>query len=518
MNLAFLKKVRVIVSLIFFLFSGFLFIDAAHQFQTLLAAPVLYMQFVPSLLKFISVVAISSAGFIFVLILTSLFGRVYCSFICPLGVLQDIITYLSKITRKIFKLKRQKYRFAKPYNFFRYSLLGITAASILSGSAVILNLLDPYSMFGKIFQVFFRHFAVQFHDTMSWIFESFGLFILYPIDLKPYNYALLGFVIFMSLLIISFSIRYGRLYCNTLCPVGSLLGLISKYSIFKIKFDEESCTNCGLCQRVCKSECIDYENRYIDESRCVGCFNCFESCPENGFKYKFSLLKSETKTDLNKRTFIFRTTLASTAMAISSCQKMTGHDSNKYYQRPKSATPPGSISLQNYTSKCTACQLCVAVCPTQVLQPSLTEFGLTGIFQPAMDYPFSFCNYECTSCTDVCPTGAIRKLNVEQKKLTQIGTAKLIKDLCVVFVNKKDCGACSEQCPTKAVFMIPYEKNLSAPEINNEICVGCGACEHACPTKPIKAIYVKANEFHKPSKKPKSKKLEQPIPQEDFPF
>jgi ferredoxin len=143
-----------------------------------------------------------------------------------------------------------------------------------------------------------------------------------------------------------------------------------------------------------------------------------------------------------------------------------------------------------------------------------------------MDYSTSYCNYECTICTEVCPTGAILPLRPEEKKLIQLGKSKFIKENCVVFTENTACGACSEHCPTKAVKMIPYVpennpslKNLHLPEVHEEYCTGCGACEHACPTKPYKSIYVEGNPVHLAAKKPPKEKLEEKIDyQEDFPF
>ena len=140
-------------------------------------------------------------------------------------------------------------------------------------------------------------------------------------------------------------------------------------------------------------------------------------------------------------------------------------------------TPPGSRSRDRFTNLCTACHLCVSVCPPQVLSPSLFEYGLAGIMQPKMNYRANYCNYECVLCSQVCPTGAILPLEVAAKKEIQLGKANFIKDDCIVVAKKKDCGACSEHCPTKAVKMVPYEEKLVIPELNNEICVGCGACE-----------------------------------------
>ncbi len=188
--------------------------------------------------------------------------------------------------------------------------------------------------------------------------------------------------------------------------------------------------------------------------------------------------------------------------------------------RNSAVSPPGSISIENFTDNCTACHLCVSSCPTQVLQPSFLEYGILGIMQPRMDYIAGYCNYDCTICTEVCPSGAIQNRSSESKKLIQLGKAKFIKENCVVYTQKTDCGACAEHCPTKAVRMeLDIEVNKKAPHIDEEICVGCGACEYACPTKPYKAIYVEGNPVHQIAKKPKEEKLEEVIDlKEEFPF
>ena len=187
-------------------------------------------------------------------------------------------------------------------------------------------------------------------------------------------------------------------------------------------------------------------------------------------------------------------------------------------QKKHPVTPPGSVSFEHFTKLCTACHLCVSACPTQVLQASFLEYGLGGIMQPRMDYHKEYCNFECTACGEVCPTGAILPLNVEKKKITQIGKVIFIKENCIVETDGTDCGACSEHCPTKAVTMKPH-KGLFLPEVNTEICIGCGACEFACPVEPYKAIYVEGNPVHKTAQKPVSKKIDANFDdEEDFPF
>ena len=186
-------------------------------------------------------------------------------------------------------------------------------------------------------------------------------------------------------------------------------------------------------------------------------------------------------------------------------------------------SPPGSVSVSHFTSTCTACHLCVSACPSRVLAPSFLQYGLSGMMQPRMDYHAGHCNYDCTVCLDVCPSGAILPLTREKKKLTQLGVAKFIKENCVVYTDNTNCGACSEHCPTKAVNMVPYlntaNKRLVIPKVNPDICIGCGGCEYACPTKPYKAIYVNGNRVHKPAEKPVEKKMDKKVDyKEDFPF
>jgi ferredoxin len=181
------------------------------------------------------------------------------------------------------------------------------------------------------------------------------------------------------------------------------------------------------------------------------------------------------------------------------------------------AMPPGSRNREHFMGACTACHLCVSACPSGVLKPSLFEYGFWGMLQPFMDFGASFCNHECTRCTEICPNGAILPLTVEQKRITQIGVVRFERENCVVVTEGTACGACSEHCPTKAVTMVPYEGELTLPETLPDICIGCGACEHACPVTPFKAIVVDGLLEHKEAQKPKEEELKEK-PLEDFPF
>lgn len=517
----FLKRLRVVVSLIFLSLIFFLFIDFANSFSPAFVSGILFFQFVPSFIKFINLSGMMAGGFIIVIILTFLFGRVYCSSFCPVGTLQDVIIFLEGKLRK-----RKIFRFLKPLNLLRYSFLIVTIGFLVAGSFLMINFLDPYSLFGKMVSDLVRPVYYGINNLIVAGLEQIEVYSMYPVKLKSFHWISFGFSLSMLVLVVRLTLKKGRLYCNTVCPVGTFLGLISKISLFRIRMDEFACTQCGKCSARCKAGCIDSKSMEVDFSRCIGCFNCLTVCPENGvnFKRSWSLnRKSETtKTvDNNPRREFFARTGSALAGMISIpyiLQSQNLKAGMKPVVKEFPVTPPGSLSIERFHKNCTACHLCISSCPTRVLQPSLTEYGWDGLFQPFMDYKASFCNYECTVCGEICPTGAILQLETEQKKRTQLGKAKFIKENCVVYTNETACGACSEHCPTKAVDMVFYKGKLTIPEVTDKICIGCGACEHSCPTNP-KSIYVDGNPVHLLADKPKEKKAEtKSKPSEDFPF
>ncbi len=520
MKLSNLKKIRITVSIVLFLLISALFLDFNNSLSPAYTNYFTFLQFIPSLIKFVRLAGISAIGFILVLILTALFGRVYCSSICPLGTLQDIFSYISK------KLHKKKYyHLLKPANLLRYSFLSLSIIFFLSGSLFVINLLDPYSNFGRIYTQLFKPLLLSGYNFAAITLEKVNLYWINPVEMRGTNYIIIFLPAAFLILVFILSFFSGRLFCNTVCPVGSLLGLLSKISLFKIKIDEKNCIGCNLCERACKSGCIDKKKKTVDFSRCVSCYNCFKVCPSEGISYRLSFNKRETEKaesiDSAKRQFLISVAvfLAGSTKLVSAQSKIISKKLSKIpIFRKNPVTPPGSISLKHFTSNCTACHLCISSCPALVLQPAFLEYGILGILQPRMDYTTSYCNFDCVICGEVCPNGAILPVKLEKKKLTQLGQAKFIKDNCIVYTEKTDCGACSEHCPTKAVIMVPFE-GIRAPEVHDEYCIGCGACEYACPVRPYKAIYVEANSVHQTAKKKEEEKIEKKVNyKEDFPF
>ncbi|MDD2604042.1 MAG: 4Fe-4S dicluster domain-containing protein [Desulfobacteraceae bacterium] len=516
-----LKRIRIGVSAFFLALMAALFLDFRNAFPPEAVQGLLYLQFVPSLLKFIHAAALGAAGFILVLILTALFGRVYCSFVCPLGMLQDVIGAVGGRKRK------PRFRPTPPHHLLRLAVLGLTILGLLAGSGLLLNLLDPFSGFGRIFSDLLRPLVIMANNLAAMVLEPLGVHGLYQVRwavIAPVSVA----VTLATLIPVAWlAAKHGRLYCNTICPIGTLLGLISRMAIFQIRIDSAACQGCGRCERVCKAGCIDMANGVVDNSRCIGCYNCLAVCPGEGLRFDRRWKRQNAAPPKpGRRGFILNTTVGLLGI-VGLGRQVPPVIQSRPTTIPERVTspvsPPGSGSVARFTATCTACHLCVSACPSRVLVPSMFEYGASGLMQPRMNFHAGHCNYECTVCLNVCPSGAIRPLDGEEKKLTQLGVAKFIRENCVVYTDNTNCGACSEHCPTKAVHMVPYlntpEKRLVIPEVDPDICVGCGGCEYACPTKPYKAIYVDGNPVHQRARKPEVKVLDETVDyREDFPF
>lgn len=519
-----LKGLRVLLAILFFVPILLFFIDfldlLPHEVHSLL-----YLQLMPSILG-------GLAGLVvFQFLLAFVFGRIYCSTICPAGVLQDIFNRLFCIGKKKKKGSR-RFSYRKPMNVLRYGLMAATFLATLFGVSELCLLLDPYSNFGRIASSLFRPMFIFGNNLLADVLNAMDNYSVFHVTLSTVTTS--GLIAGISALLVFFfmTVFRGRLFCNTLCPIGALLSLFSRYSLFRISFDKNSCTHCGNCEHTCKAEAINSKDLTVDTSRCVDCFNCISSCSKGGLQYCLQLpgqQKKEapvvttepiTETANSRRTFIATgITVASSLPLVSVIAGKKRHKRGEHecHKKGLPITPPGSISLAHFKDQCTGCQLCVVHCPSQVLRPTGMEYGIGYMLKPEVAYINSYCNYECTVCSEICPTGAIKPLTVEEKVTTQIGIAKFYPNRCVVKREGKDCGACAEHCPTQAVHMVPYKGTLTIPEVNPDLCIGCGGCESICPVRPMRAIIVNANEVHLKVDKPKEEEVKE-IEVDDFGF
>ena len=488
-----LRKIRTILAVVAFVLITLLFLDftgTLHHWLGWLAK----VQFLPA------VMALNVVVVVVLIALTLIFGRIYCSIICPLGVFQDLLARLRR--------KKNKYSYSKEVKWLRYPMLLVFIIAGVAGVGSLFQLLAPYSSYGRIATMIFQPLWKMGNNLLTMVAEHYESYAFYSVD--TWMRSLPVFIIAAVTLVVLFVLawRGGRTYCNTICPVGTILSFFARFSWLKIHFDTDKCKNCSLCSKNCKAACIDFKTHSVDYSRCVVCGNCIDSCKFDALKYgsEKGKVKSEKSdaVDTSKRSFLIASALVSTA-ALAQKKKeklmdggLADIEDKVAPERQTPLTPPGSLSFDHFAKRCTGCQLCVSECPNQVLRPSS---DLMHLMLPTMSYEKGYCRPECTRCSDVCPAGAIKPLDDIEKSSIQIGHAVWIKKNCVVLTDEVECGNCARHCPSGAIEMVQVDENNEespmVPAINEAACIGCGACEYVCPSRPFSAIYVEGHEVHR---------------------
>ena len=446
-----LRKIRVILAAVFFTLITLLLLDftgATHHWLGWMAK----VQFLPAVL------ALNAGVIIGLVVLTLVFGRIYCSVICPLGVFQDIVSWLHG------RKKKNRFFYSKEKRWLRYPLLAVYIAGSLAGLGTIVALLAPYGTYGRFVNSLLQPLYMWGNNAMAWVAAKADSYMFYSADVWFKGAA--PFIASTAIIVVVAVLawRGGRTWCNTICPVGTVLSLLARFSWFKVYFDQDKCKKCSLCSKNCKSSCIDFKNYKVDYSRCVTCGVCLDHCHFDALHYGHPKRKakpeaSDKAASPTRRAVLLGTALVAADVAMATAKKKVDGglavlEPKKDPGRSTPLTPPGSMSASNMSQHCVGCQLCVAKCPNGVLRPSSDPMHF---MQPVMSYDRGACRPECTRCSQVCPAGAIQ--------MVPIDPADDLSDLI--------------------------------PAVNVEKCIGCGMCEYVCPARPNSAIYVEGHPVHR---------------------
>ena len=506
-----LRRVRILLATLFFVFITLLFLDFTGVLHTWFGW-MAKIQFLPAVL------ALNVGVVVGLVLLTLLLGRVYCSVICPLGIFQDLFAYFGR------KQKKFRYSHSPAKKWLRYGMLVLFLVALVAGIGSITALLAPYSAYGRIAQNLFAPLYQWGNNAFAYIAERSDSYAFYRAEvwIRSLSTFVIAAVTFVAIGFLAW--RNGRTYCNTVCPVGTVLGFLSKFSLFRPVVDTTQCNGCGLCAKNCKASCINSEDHTIDYSRCVVCLDCLDTCNRGAIQYRLRTCKCITgtteanaaaSTDAtagtsdrcapnNSRRRFLTVSAAVTTSAVLKAQKdkvdggLAFIEDKKTPKRQTPIVPPGAQSRYHLAQHCTGCQLCVAACPNQVLRPSSR---LDALMQPESSFERGYCRPECTRCSEVCPTGAIQRIDTAEKSAIQVGRAVWVKENCLPANEDTWCSNCARHCPVGAIKMVPKDpedpNSIRIPSINTERCIGCGACENLCPARPFSAIYVEGNDRHR---------------------
>jgi len=433
-----------------------------------------------------------------VLLSPFIFGRAFCGWICPLGTTIDIsdryLTKKSKSTRK--------YRPVKTVLLFVFILFAVFGVQLSW-------LMDPLPILWRSFGVLGMSFSFLFADTIlnglydANIFPDTVLDIqdnisawLFPVSTPKFLMLLLPFIIIIGILALGKISR--RFWCRNLCPLGALLGLLSKFSPFQRIVDKQACTSCSICQKKCKMDAIEADYINTEKSECIFCLNCREDCPTDAISYQFqSPTHMKTAPDLSRRSFIGAGALALFGSGLFSLSALNPRKTDRRLR------PPGSLREDDFMERCIRCEECVRICATSggCLQMAFLETGLEGLMTPVSKYRMGYCEFNCNLCGQICPTKAIQPLDLEEKQEIKMGTAFFLTDRCIPYRLNENCIVCEEHCPLpeKAIKLNEEEyadpetgeiRLIAYPYVDTELCTGCGICENKCPLEGEAGIIV----------------------------
>lgn len=492
-----LRKIRITLQVLSIICLTLLLVGVSWQISTWVGW-LAKIQFLPALM------ALNVGVLVFLVVITLLFGRVYCSVICPLGIMQDLFGFLGK------KHKKNRYSHSTERKWLRYSVLAAFVVCLIIGFAPVTTLLAPYSAYGRIINSLFKPLYDLLQNGLASIESNYDSYMLSDVEIWMRSVTT-TIVALLTLFILAFlAWRNGRTYCNTICPVGTTLSFLSRFSLLRVQFDKDKCRECGLCEKNCKASAVDFRAGTIDYSRCVVCGDCLDKCKFDSLHYKpvFNSKSAHKQVaaesvSAGRRAFLAGIAAMTASAAIAETKmKVDGGlaviEDKKEPKRQIKPVPAGAESISRLSKHCTACQLCVSNCPNNVLR---ADSDPLHFMQPYMSFERGYCRPECTRCSEICPTGAIKSVSREDKTAIHIGRAVWLAQNCLPMKEGVNCNSCEQHCPAGAISMVERENEIGqtvrTPVVKQWLCIGCGACENLCPSRPFPAIYVEGLEKHK---------------------
>ncbi len=498
-----LLNIRRLTQALFLLLFFFLFIQTESKGNDELGYPVrLFLDFDPLILVTTLLSAHAAAAAftlsLVTLVATLIFGRFFCGWVCPLGTLNNLVGSIRR--------KRPAGVYANWYRVKYYLLIGILASAVFTLQPV--GIMDPLSLLIRSFSVsIFPWFNFAVRSVFDTVYRANPLGLaaatepvygalkhsVLSFDQSLYRQSILIGVLF--LVVLGLNLLEKRFWCKYLCPLGAFLGVLSRRSLIK-RSVSEGCTSCGVCSAVCQGNAAPEARDRSRDTECLVCRNCDDICPQNAVSFGFRKDRKSASLDLGRRRVITSALSGIAAVPLLRAVPIGRPGA----QDPGLLRPPGSLSEKEFLKRCVKCGECMKVCTTNGLQPALLEAGAEGIWSPVLVPRIGYCEYRCTLCGQVCPTGAIRRLTPEEKAKVRIGTAMFDKGRCLPWAHARPCIVCEEVCPTpkKAIWLeearVRDRKGRTAtvlqPHVDLELCIGCGICEAKCPVlgKPAVAV------------------------------
>jgi polyferredoxin len=467
--------------------SLFLQIDPLVAVSTFLSTRTVYVDLLWSLL---------------VIVPTLFLGRVFCGWVCPFGTIHNFFSELTS-KRKAIKIKRNRGGWEQK---LKYVVLVFFLGSALAGTLLV-GLLDPLcflirslglSVLPAVDTV--ARGAVDLlpegSETAGALHRFLDAWFLGP---RSHRYHVGWFIGALFLVIVGLNFFMARFWCRVICPLGALLGIFSRFSVFGLQKDPETCNGCNLCLEACQGAASPHADEKWKPAECFVCYNCVVSCPEKSLDFRFNIQTATTDStvDLSRRGAIGAVAMGVAALPVIRVAADPVEDPG-----PLAIRPPGSCDEPEFLERCIKCGQCMKVCPNNALHPAFLQAGFEGFWSPVLISRIGYCEPTCTLCSKACPTGAIRAFTEEDKKenRVRIGTAFFDRGRCLPWAMGTNCIVCEEFCPTspKAIW---FQKStltkpdgtvleLNLPRVDPEICTGCGVCEYVCPVVDLAAVRI----------------------------